>query len=119
VKVGKASGRRGETANGRTEAQGWWGEAPALALIFAKSLAGFDLWSARQIRCRADAEMRLGLGDRFQGWQTKATARQRICPIRHIWGEYNSPCEALESVPEPRPTNGLHRSDRLLAGKLG
>jgi len=39
-----ASGRKGERAMGErlTEAQGWRGEAPALALIFAKSLAGFD-----------------------------------------------------------------------------
>jgi hypothetical protein len=40
-------GRVGERAKRRwgerlTEAQGWWGEAPALALIFAKSLVGFD-----------------------------------------------------------------------------
>jgi hypothetical protein len=28
-----AKGRKGD---GLTEAQGWWGEAPALALIFAK-----------------------------------------------------------------------------------
>ena len=33
---------KGRKGDGLTEAQGWWGEAPALALIFAKSLAGFD-----------------------------------------------------------------------------
>lgn len=114
---------------GRTEAQGWWGEAPALELIFAKPLTGFDEIvreadslpslrpSAKQLQPGLElidvSSVFVNQGARLGS----VSAQSATISARAI-----NPCVALESVPEPRPTKAvspLRRNLRLLAGELG
>ena len=130
----------GETA---TEAQDWWGEAPALALIFAKSLAGFDdiVREADSLPSRgpsaAHLQPRLGLIDRLLDvGESGLAARQRVGPIRDNLAAPRSPLFELSvrsgasphqngfrpfagAPTRPIAVSPLGRSDRFLAGELG
>jgi hypothetical protein len=106
-----AKGRVGERAKRRWGERAWWGEAPALSLIFAKSLAGFGdiVREADSLPSRgpsvAHLQPRLGLIDRLLDvGESGVAARQRVRPIRDNLAADDHLCSNLQSAPEPRPT---------------